>query len=156
MKTKQTFVTEEGLKKLNDELHELKTIRRPEVTAAIKKAKGFGDLSENSEYDEAKNEQAEVERRIAELEELLSNVQIINNVDNSVVVTIGSKVKIYDCEFDEEIDYTIVGSTEADPLNNRISDESPIGKALMGKKEGEEVMVETPGGIIKIKVVKLF
>ncbi len=155
MASKPTFVTEEGLQKLKDELEYLKVTKRKEVAEALKQAKAFGDLSENSEYDEAKNEQAEVERHIAELEDILNNFEIIKTTKKKNKIQVGSSVKVLDLEFDEEEVYTIVGSTESDPLENKISDESPIGKALLGAKPGEEVQAETPGGTVKMKVLEI-
>ena len=155
MAAKPTFVTEEGLQKLKDELEHLKVVKRKEVAEALKQAKAFGDLSENSEYDEAKNEQAEVERHIAELEDILENIEIIKSTGKKNTVQVGSTVKVYDVEFDEEVIYTIVGSTESDPLENKISDESPIGKALLGAKPEDEVQAETPGGTLKMKVLEI-
>lgn len=156
MQIKQTLVTAEGLQKLKEELEYLKTTKRQEIAANIKEARSFGDLSENSEYDEAKNEQGAVEKRIAEIEAMLKNVKVIEEGEMRLdTVNVGTKVKIYDETFDEEMEYTIVGSTEADPMENRISDESPIGKALLGCKVGQEKLVETPGGEVKIKVLKI-
>lgn len=150
---KQIIVTEEGLKKLNEELEYLKTTKRKEVVEAIRIALSFGDLSENSEYDEAKNEQAKTEARISELEESLKNVKVISDRDvNTDAVNVGNIVVVYDVEFEEEIEYTLVGSTEADPLVNKISDQSPIGSALLGRKVGETVDVHTPGGVIKLEI----
>ncbi len=127
MSTKQITVTDEGYKKLVDELEYLKTTKRKEVVEAIKVALSFGDLSENSEYDEAKNEQAKTETRIVELEETLKHVKVISGDDvNTDAVNIGNKVKVHDEEFDEDVEYTIVGSTEADPLTNMLSEQSPI------------------------------
>ena len=155
MATKPTFVTEEGLQKIKDELEYLKVTKRKEVAEALKQAKAFGDLSENSEYDEAKNEQAEVERHIAELEEILENYEIIKSTGKKNKISVGSSVKVFDLEFEEEVVYTIVGSTESDPLENKISDESPIGKALLGAKPGAEVQADTPGGVLKMKVIEI-
>ncbi len=155
MASKPTYVTAEGLQKLKEELEYLKVVKRKEVAEALKQAKAFGDLSENSEYDEAKNEQAEVERHIAELEDVLNHVEIIKSGGKKNKITVGSSVKVYDEEFDEEVVYTIVGSTETDPMENRISDESPIGKALLGKKPGEEVVADAPGGSIKMKILEI-
>ena len=149
-------VTEEGLKKLTDELEYLKTVKRKEVTEAIRVALSFGDLSENSEYDEAKNEQAKVEGRIAELEEMLLNVTVIDDSQvNTSEVNVGATVKVWDESWDEEVEYAIVGSTEADPLMNKISDQSPIGMALIGAKVGDTVEAETPGGTVKLKVLSI-
>ncbi len=155
MASKPTFVTEEGLQKIKDELDHLKVVKRKEVAEALKQAKPFGDLSENSEYDEAKNEQAEVERHIAELEEILENYEIIKDTGKKNKISVGSSVKVFDVEFEEELVYTIVGSTESDPLENKISDESPIGKALLGAKPGDEVQADTPGGALKMKVLEI-
>lgn len=153
---KQITVSTEGLKKLEEELEYLKTEKRKEVAENIKKARAFGDLSENSEYDEAKNEQAEVEKRIAEIEAMLRNVKVIEEHEiKTDTVTIGSKIKVYDYDFDEEVEYVICGSTEADPLKFRISDESPIGKTVIGHKEGDDVIVEAPGGDIKLKILSI-
>lgn len=156
MEDKQILLTNEGLKKLEEELEYLKTEKRKEVAEKIKHARGFGDLSENSEYDEAKDEQAKVEQRIAEIEKMLKNVKIINDDDIALdIAGVGSRLRIYDYDFDEEVTYTIVGSTEADPENGKISDESPIGKALLGKGAEEVVDVETPGGIVKLKILEI-
>ncbi len=147
MENKQIMLTDEGLQKLEDELEYLKTVKRKEVSAKIKEALGFGDLSENAEYDEAKNEQAQVEVRIVQLEKMLKNAKVIDQDDiNLDQVGIGTKVKVLDTEFNETLEYSIVGSTEADPDNDKISDESPVGKALIGKKVGETVEVTTPAG----------
>ena len=155
MASKPTFVTAEGLQKLKEELEYLKVVKRKEVAEALKQAKAFGDLSENSEYDEAKNEQAEVERHIADLEDILENIELIQTNGKKNEIHVGSSVKVFDLEFDEEIVYTIVGSTESDPLENKISDESPIGKALLGKKPGDEVIIETPGGSVKVRILEI-
>ncbi len=152
----QIIVTEEGLKKLTDELDYLKTVKRKEVVEAIRVALSFGDLSENSEYDEAKNEQAKTEARINELEESLKYVKVISESEVTTdTVNVGNIVKVYDKTFDEEIVYTIVGSTEADPLENKISDQSPIGSALIGCKVGSSVSVATPGGSIVLQVIEI-
>ena len=154
MAKKSVKLTDDGLKKLQDELEHLKTVGRADIAEKIKIARGYGDLSENSEYDEAKNEQAKIEARIVEIEAMLKNVEIITNVKGAAkTVVVGVKVKVYDEEFDEECEYYIVGSQEADPRNNRISDESPVGRALLGKKVGEEVIVEAPQGEIKFKIL---
>lgn len=149
-------VTDDGLKKLKDELENLKTVGRTEIAEKIKIARGYGDLSENSEYDDAKNEQAKIEARIADLEAMLNNVQIIKDIKGATkTVVVGVKVTVYDEEFDEEEEYYVVGSTEADPASNKISDESPVGRALMGHKVDDIVMVEAPAGEIKLKIVKI-
>ena len=147
-------ITEDGLLKLKNELENLKTVGRADIAEKIKIARGYGDLSENSEYDEAKNEQAKIEARIVEIEAMLKNIEIISEVKgNAKTVMIGVKVKVYDEEFDEECEYLLVGSTEADPRKNKISDESPVGKALLGHKVGEVVAVEAPAGEIKLKII---
>lgn len=156
MENKQILLTDEGLKKLEEELEYLKTQKRKEVAEKIKHARGFGDLSENSEYDEAKDEQAKVELRIVELEKMLKNAKVIDDSEiNLDIVSVGTKLKIYDFEYDEELEYSIVGSTEADPSKGRISDESPIGKALLGKKTDDIIDIETPGGVIKVKILAI-
>lgn len=153
---KQIIVTEEGLKKLQEELEYLKTTKRKEVVEAIRVALSFGDLSENSEYDEAKNEQAKTEARINELEESLKHVKVISDSEvNTDSVNVGNRVKVYDQDFEEEIEYLLVGSTEADPLENKISDQSPIGAALIGSKVGDVVEVTTPGGTISLKILEI-
>ncbi len=153
---KPIILTDDGLKKLESELEYLKTTARKEIAEKIKTARGFGDLSENSEYDEAKNEQAKIEARILELDALLKNVEIISDTEiASGHVVIGSKVKILDVEFDEELEYKIVGSAEADPSTGSISDESPVGKALLGHSVGDEVVAEAPGGHITFKILEI-
>ena len=153
---KVTTVSSEGLKKLQEELEYLKTTKRKEVAEAIKVARGFGDLSENSEYDEAKNEQGLVEARIAEIEAMLKNVKIIDETNIATdKVNVGNIVKVYDETFGEELEYTIVGSSEANPMEFKISDESPIGKALIGAEIGEVVKAETPGGETVMKVLEI-
>ena len=154
---KKVVVTASGLKALEEELEMLKTVRRSEISEKIRVARGYGDLSENSEYDEAKNEQAIVEARIADLEVMLKNVVILDESEIVTdVVSLGSNVKVYDEEFDEELEYVIVGSTEADLDLGKISDESPVGKALMGKKVGEVADAVLPNGdIAKFKVLSI-
>ena len=138
---KKVVMTYDGLKKMEQELENLKTVRRKEVAEKIKEARGQGDLSENAEYDAAKEEQGEIESRIVQLENLLRNAEVIDeDVLKMDVVNLGSKVTVLDVEFDEEMEYTIVGSTEADPMNGRISNESPLGMALLGQKVGATVM----------------
>ena len=152
--SKAVLLTSEGLVALQNELENLKTVTRNEIAEKIKIARGFGDLSENSEYDEAKNEQAKIEARIVEIEEMLKNVEIIEDVKGKAkTVMVGVKVKVLDEEYGDECEYRVVGSTEADPRDGKISDESPVGRALMGKKIGDEVIVEAPGGEFKLKVV---
>lgn len=149
-------ITDEGLKKLQEELEHLKTVGRTEIAEKIRVARGYGDLSENSEYDEAKNEQAKIEARIVEIEAMLKNVEIITDLKGATKkVVVGAKVKVLDIEYDEECEYRVVGSTEADPRNGKISDESPVGKALMGKKVGDEVVAEAPGGEVKLKILAI-
>lgn len=147
-------ITDDGLKKLQEELEYLKTEGRSDIAEKIRVARGYGDLSENSEYDEAKNEQAKIEARIVEIEAMLKNVEIISDIKGKAkTVMVGVKVKVYDEEYDEECEYRVVGSTEADPRENKISDESPVGRALLGKKVGDEVIVEAPAGEIKLKIL---
>ena len=153
---KQVILTSQGLEKLEKELEYLKTVKRQEVAAEIKVALGYGDLSENSEYDEAKNKQAQMEIRIVEIETMLKNAKVIDEADISTeTVSVGCTVKLYDVEFEEEIEYNIVGSTEADPSNGKISDESPVGAALLGKAVGDEVDVPAPAGSIKLKILEI-
>ena len=153
---KKVLLTNEGLQRLQDELDNLKNVRRKENTAALKVAKSFGDLSENSEYDEAKNEQAEIEARIAEIENILKNVEIIDEdgIDTGVV-SVGAKVNVKDVDDGEEAEYLIVGSTEADPMKGKISDESPLGSALLGHKIGEIIVVEAPMGKIEYEILNI-
>lgn len=154
--TKQVLLTDEGLKNLEAELEELKTVKRKEIAEKIKVALSFGDLSENSEYDEAKNEQAIVEARIASIENMLKNVQVINEDElGTEIIHVGSKVKVRDIDFDDICEYKIVGSSEADPVNGRISDESPVGKGLIGHKVGEKVEIETPAGSMSYEVLEI-
>ena len=156
MPQNETLLTYEGLKKLEEELEYLKTQKRREIAERIKVALGFGDLSENSEYDEAKNEQAQVEMRIVELENKLRNVKIIDEDDiETKTVQVGNIVKVHDEEYDEDVTYTIVGSTEVNLAENKISNESPVGAALLGKKKNDMVEVKTPGGIAKYKVLSI-
>jgi len=156
MAGKEVILTYEGLKKLEEELELLRGTKRMEIKERIKVALSFGDISENSEYDEAKNEQAYVEGRIAQLETMLKNARVIDEEDVSTEkVTIGSKVTLLDMEYKDEIVYTIVGSTEADPSRFRISNESPVGSALMQKKKGNAVEVVVPDGVLKFKILKI-
>lgn len=149
-------ITNEGLKKIEDELSFLKTIRRKEVSEQIKTARGLGDLSENSEYDEAREEQAKVEARISELENMLENVEVISEHELTTdTVNVGSKVRVFDEKNNEEIEYTVVGSSEANALKRKISDQSPIGSALMGAKVNETVTAYTPGGELKFKIIEI-
>lgn len=156
MAEKEVILTYEGLKKLEDELEYLKTTKKIEVAERIKEARGFGDLSENSEYDDAKNEQAEVEARINTIEVMLRNAKVVSDDDVDLkTVGIGNKVKVLDMEFNEEIEYTIVGSSEVDVMNNKISNESPMGVALMGKKKGAKVKVDAPAGELEFKILEI-
>ncbi len=153
---KKTLYTEEGYQNLVDELQYLKDVRIPEIKVAIAEARAFGDLSENSEYDEAKNEQAKVVTRIAELEKLINEGEIIKESEiQADVVNLGSVVLVYDSDMDEEVEYSIVGSNEADPLKGRISDQSPIGSAMIGAKVGEEIKVTAPFGEYTVKILKV-
>lgn len=154
--SKKYVMTYEGIKKLEEELEYLKTVKRKEITEKIKVALGYGDLSENSEYDEAKNEQAFVEGRIIQLENMLRNASVVDESEiEKDIVSIGAVVKVKDYEFDEIEEYHIVGSAEADPMENKISNESPVGKALVGKKVGEIVEVVVPDGINKYEVLEI-
>ena len=152
----QIIVTKEGLTKLQEELKFLKTTKRKEITEAIKLALSFGDLSENSEYTEAKDEQGKVESRIVELEEMLKNVKVISDSDvHTNSVNVGASVKLLDVKKNREIEYTIVGSTEADAMNGKISDRSPIGAALIGATVDETVTVNVPAGELQFKVLEI-
>ena len=153
---KKVLMTESGLKKYEQELEHLKSVTRKEISEKIKVALSFGDLSENSEYDEAKNEQAITEARIAELEAMLKNVKIIDENDLSTdIIHVGSKIVVLDKELNEKVSYQIVGSNEANPLMDLISDESPVGKGLLGHKAGDVVEVETPGGLGTYEVLEI-
>lgn len=154
--TRKNILTYEGLKKLEDELENLKVVRRKEVSQKIKEAREQGDLSENAEYDAAKDEQRDIEARIEELEKILKNAEVVVEEEADLdKVSIGCSVKILDCEFEEELEYKIVGSTEANSLKGKISNESPVGKALLGKKVGDTVTVETPAGEFSYKVLSI-
>jgi len=156
MPERDVFLTEDGLKKLEDELDELKTVRRKEIAEKIKQALSFGDISENSEYDQAKNDQAQLEERIAKLETMLRNAKIIDEDDITTdVVGIGSKVLVKDLEYDEEMEFIIVGSAEADPYNGKISNESPVGSALLGHKSEDIVEVVVPDGKIEYQILTI-
>lgn len=157
MAGKEVILTYEGLKKLEEELEFLRGPKRMEIKEKIKQALSFGDISENSEYDEAKNEQAYVESRIAKLETDLKHAKVIDEDDVSTdKVTVGTKVKLLDMEYDEEVEYSIVGSTEANPAKFKISNESPVGSALMGKKKGSVVEVTVPDGMLKFKIIQIY
>lgn len=156
MVEKQTILTVEGLKKLEEKLDYLKSVKRREVAERIKQAIEFGDISENSEYEDAKNEQAFIEGEIITLEKNLRNAKVIEEGEISTdVVTIGSTVILKDLEFDDEIEYTIVGSTEADPTEFRISNESPVGAAILGQKIGSIIEVNVPVGVLKYEIVNI-
>jgi transcription elongation factor GreA len=156
MAEKQIILTEEGLKKLEEKLEHLKTVRRHDVAERIKQAIDFGDISENSEYEDAKNEQAFIEGEILTLEKMLRNAKLID--ENAVgidIVTVGSTVILKDMEFGDELEYTIVGSAEADPSEFKISNESPVGEAILGQKVGSVVEVNVPAGILKYEVLNI-
>lgn len=156
MEEKEVILTQEGYNKLEEQLNELKTTKRTEIAERIKIARGFGDLSENAEYDEAKGAQAENEQLIAELELKLRNAKVINEKEIDLeTVQIGNIVKVRDLEFKEDLTYTIVGSTEVNLAENKISNESPLGKALLGAKKGDTVEVDAPAGIMKYKILSL-
>ena len=151
-----TVLTNDGLVKLEQELEELKTVKRKEIASKIKVALSFGDLSENSEYDEAKNEQAKVEARIAQLESMLQDVTLVNEDElDTEKIHIGSRISIKDLEINEVLEYRIVGSTEANPAEGKISDESPVGKALLGRSPGEIVEVDVPAGAIQFEMLEI-
>lgn len=156
MEEKEVLLTQEGYDKLEQELEYLKTEERSAIAERIRVALGFGDLSENSEYDEAKNAQAANETKIADLENKLRHARIIDESEiDTKTVQIGNKVKVHDMEFDEDVEYTIVGSTEVDLAANKISNESPIGSALLGAKKNQTVEAETPGGVLQFKILKI-
>lgn len=156
MTGKDVFLTEEGLNKLEEELNEAKSVKRKEIAARIKVALSFGDISENSEYDQAKNEQAQLEERIAKLEAMIGNAKIIDEDEITTdMVSIGSKVLVKDLEYDEEMDYIIVGSAEADPFEGKISNVSPLGESLIGGKKGDIVRVSVPDGIIEYEILDI-
>ena len=156
MEAKKNILTYEGLKKYEDELENLKVVKRQEVAQKIKEARAQGDLSENAEYDAAKDEQRDIEARIDELEKILKNAEVI--VEDEVdldKINIGCQVKILDIEMNQDLDYKIVGSTEANSLKGKISNESPVGRALIGAKTGDIVRVETPGGELEYQVLEI-
>ncbi|AIQ50163.1 MULTISPECIES: transcription elongation factor GreA [Paenibacillus] len=156
MSEKEVILTPDGLKRLEEELETLKSVKRREVAERIKVAIGYGDISENSEYEDAKNEQAFIEGRIITLEKMLRNARIINS-DEIVtdVVSVGVTVSVEDLEYGDVMEYTIVGTAESDPLNNKISNESPVGRAIMGKKIGTVVDVSVPAGVIQYKILDI-
>lgn len=156
MADKKNLMTYEGLKKLEDELQELKVVRRKDVAEKIKEAREQGDLSENAEYDAAKDEQRDIEARIEEIEKILKNAEVVDDESaKSGAINLGCTVVVYDEEFEEEITFKLVGSTEAKSLENKISNESPLGKAMIGKKEGDVLEVETPSGMMKYQIRKV-
>ena len=156
MSEQEVILTREGLKQLEDELENLRSVKRAEVKERLKEAIALGDLSENSEYDDAKNEQAFMEGRILELEKMIRNAKVIDeDAHQEGTVTVGSLVRVKDIEFDEINEYRLVGTVEADPMNYRISNESPVGRALLGRKKGEIVDVEVPAGIIKYEILEV-
>ena len=156
MASKEVILTRDGLLKLEQELEHLKTVKRKEVAERIKTAIDFGDISENSEYDDAKNEQAFIEGRIITLEKMLKNAKVIDkNQNDTKTVSIGDNVVLKDLEFDEDLEYTIVGYAESNPTQNKISNESPVGEAVLGKQVGETIEVEVPAGNIKYKIVDI-
>ena len=156
MAERYVFLTEDGLNKLEEELDDAKAVKRKEIAARIKVALSFGDISENSEYDQAKNEQAQLEERIAKLEGMLRNAKIIDEDEITTdVVSVGSKVAVKDLEYDEEMEYVIVGSAEADPFEGKISNESPLGSSLLGRKKGDVVRVPVPDGIIEYEILDI-
>lgn len=156
MTEKKNILTYSGLTKLESELQELKVVRRKEVAQKIKEAREQGDLSENAEYDAAKDEQRDIESRIEELEKILKNAEVVDEDEIDLEkINIGCKVKVFDKIYNEEVEFKIVGSTEANSLQNKISNESPVGKALMGKEVGQVVEVETQAGVIKYQVVDI-
>ena len=156
MAEKDVFLTREGLAKLENELEDAKIVKRKEIAERIRTALDFGDISENSEYDQAKNEQAKLEERIAKIEGILRNAKLIEDEEISTdIVGIGSRVVVLDVEYDEEMEYTIVCSAEANPYEGKISNESPVGKALLGSKAGDVVDVQVPDGVIKYQIQKI-
>ena len=157
MEAKKNLLTYAGLKKLEDELHDLKVVKRKEVAEKIKEAREQGDLSENAEYDAAKDEQRDIELRIEEIEKILKNAEVVvEDEDDEGKINVGCKVKVLDMEYDEEMDFQLVGSTEANSLQGKISNESPVGKALIGAKQGDVVDVELADGeVMQYKVLKI-
>ena len=155
MAEKEVILTLEGLKKLEEELELSKTVKRREVATRIKQAIDFGDISENSEYDDAKNDQAFIEGRIITLEKMLRNARIIDELEGTDVVAIGTKVRLKDLDYGEEEEYFIVGSAEADPGTNKISNESPVGKAVLGQSKGSVVEVNVPAGILHYQIMDI-
>ena len=156
MEEKKNLLTFTGLKKLEEELHDLKVVRRKEVAGKIKEAREQGDLSENAEYDAAKDEQRDIEARIEEIEKILKNVEVVDEDEVDLEkISVGCRVKVYDIEYEEEMEFSLVGSSEANSLKGKISNESPVGKALIGAKVGDVVEVETQAGLIQYKVLEI-
>lgn len=156
MEVKKNLLTYEGLKALEEELHDLKVVKRKEVAEKIKEAREQGDLSENAEYDAAKDEQRDIEARIEEIEKILKNAEVVVEDEVDVdKINVGCTVTVLDMEYEDEMDFRIVGSSEANSLKGKISNESPVGKALMGKKVGDIVAVETQAGMFQYKVLKI-
>ena len=156
MAEKKNLMTYEGLKKLEDELQELKVVRRKDVAEKIKEAREQGDLSENAEYDAAKDEQRDIEARIEEIEKILKNAEVADDdFEKLGTINLGCTVVVYDCEFEEEMEFKLVGSTEAKSLENKISNAAPLGRAMIGKKAGDVVEVETPNGMLKYEIRKV-
>ena len=156
MSNKVSYVTKEGLKKLQEELERLQNVERPKISKAIGEAIEKGDISENAEYDAAKDEQRDMEARIEEIEKILKNAEVVVEEEVDLEkISIGCKVKILDCEFNDELEYKIVGSTEANSLKGKISNESPVGRALLGKKVGDTITVETQAGELSYKVLEI-
>lgn len=152
---KEVILTLGGFKKLEEELNQCKTVKRGEVAGRIKQAIDFGDISENSEYDDAKNDQAFIEGRIITLEKMLRNSRVINEVEGKDIVEVGAKVRLKDVDFGDEEEYSIVGSAEADPASNKISNESPVGKAVLGLPKGAVVEVNAPAGVIHYQILNI-
>lgn len=155
MAEKEVILTLEGLKRLEEELEQSKTVKRREVAGRIRQAIDFGDLSENSEYDDAKNDQAFIEGRILTLEKMLRNARVIDEVEGTDIVTLGVKVRLKDIDFGDEKEYLIVGSAEADPGTNKISNESPVGKAILGQPKGAVIEIDVPVGILRYKILDI-
>ena len=153
---KKNILTYEGLQKLEEELQDLKVVKRREIAQKIKEAREQGDLSENAEYDAAKDEQRDIEARIEEIEKILKNVEVVDEDEVDLEkISVGCRVKVYDIEYDEEMEFSLVGSSEANSLKGKISNESPVGKALIGAKVGDVVEVETQAGLIQYKVLEI-
>lgn len=155
MEERPVILSAEGYRKLDEELDFLRSVRRRDVAERIKQARSFGDISENSEYEDAKNEQAFIEGRILTLEKILRNASILKENGSTDMVAMGSSVLLHDLEYNDEVEYTIVSSAETDPSTSRISDASPVGRALIGKKAGDEISVRVPAGIVRYRVLRI-